>query len=278
MSATPAGRLVVCPTPIGNLGDTTRRVTEALRSADVIASEDTRRTRILLENEGIDARPVPLHDRNERSALPSLVEKIRAGQTVALVSDAGTPIVSDPGYLLVRTCIEEGLRVEVLPGPTAVTTALVLSGLPADSFRFVGFLPKRQGDLTRVFTESGDTLVAFESPKRVTATVALLAGMDPDRQVAVCRELTKIHEEAIRGTAAEVAEVLSSRTEVKGEITLVVGPPNQQTGDQATASAAVDDLVAAGAKPRAAAKVIARLTGLRANDLYPEAGDAPGGD
>jgi len=266
-AGSPAGCLVVCPTPIGNLGDITQRSVEALRSADVVASEDTRRTRILLEHLGIDARPIALHDKNERSAAAGLIRKVRDGGTVVLVSDAGTPVVSDPGFLLVRACIEEGLRVEVLPGATAVTTALVLSGLPADSFRFIGFLPRRPGDLKRVFDESRETLVAFDSPKRITATITQLAEAEPERQVVVCRELTKIHEEAIRGTAAEVAAELSGR-DVKGEITVVIGPQAEREFDSAAALKAVRELVAEGARPRTAARVIAGLTGLRANDLY----------
>lgn len=270
------GRLVVCPTPIGNLDDLTPRVLEALRSADLIACEDTRRTRVLLDRNGIAARPVALHDRNERSAAPGIVERIRSGERVALVSDAGTPVVSDPGFMLIRACIESGLHVEVLPGATAVTTALVASGLPAGSFRFTGFLPRRAGDLERVLTGTADTLVAFESPKRIGATLAKLAELDPGRRVAVCRELTKLHEEVARGTASELAERFSSEA-VKGEITVVIAPPDLVDPDAGEAAAAVSDLVEAGARPRIAAKVVARLTGLRANDLY-SAGGATRGD
>ena len=267
MSGEGSGRLVVCPTPIGNLGDITVRAIEELRGAGAIASEDTRRTRVLLDHLGIDTRPTALHDRNERSAVASLIGQIRSGSVVALVSDAGTPVVSDPGFLLVRACVEEGLQVEVLPGATAVTTALVLSGLPADSFRFVGFLPRRQGDLRTTFERSDGTLVAFESPRRIAASLTVLAEVDPERRVAVCRELTKLHEEVIRGIASEVAEDLAGR-EIKGEITLVVGPAASVDSDLGEATAAVKALIDAGARPRAAAKVVAGLTGLRANELY----------
>lgn len=269
-----SGKLVVCPTPIGNLGDITKRVAEALAEADVVASEDTRRTRILLDHLGINTRPIALHDRNERGAIAGLVEKISQGEKVALVSDAGTPVVSDPGFLLIRACVESGANVEVLPGPTAVTTALVASGLPADSFTFVGFLPRKAGELERLFSGSAATLVAFESPNRIAAAMKVLAEFEPDRKVAVCRELTKVHEEVIRGSAEEVAQELAKR-QVKGEVTVVVGPPEAEEDVGATPEAigAARDLVAAGAKPRAAAKVVAKLTGARANDLYAALGD-----
>lgn len=261
------GRLLVCPTPIGNQGDLTIRALEALRSADVVACEDTRRTRILLDRHGIAARPVALHDRNERSAVPALIARIGSGKMVVLVSDAGTPVVSDPGFLLVRACIEGGHRVEVLPGATAVTTALVASGLPAASFRFVGFLPRRRADLERLFADGSDTLVAFESPRRIGASLAVLAEVDPGRPAAVCRELTKLHEEVSRGSAAELAAKFAG-SEVKGEVTVVIAPGEGVPADVAAAEAAVGDLIEAGARPREAAKAVARLTGLKANDLY----------
>ncbi|MGI8945695.1 MAG: 16S rRNA (cytidine(1402)-2'-O)-methyltransferase, partial [Thermoleophilaceae bacterium] len=198
--------LVVCPTPIGNLEDVTLRVLSALRDADVVACEDTRRTRTLLERYGVTATLVSYHEHNEEARSAELVERMRGGETVALVSDAGMPLVSDPGYVLVRACIGAGLAVEVLPGPSAALAALVASGLPADRWRFVGFLPRKKGELRRALAEEGGTLVAFESPRRVPATLAVLAGMDPERPAAVCRELTKLHEQVTRGTAAELAE------------------------------------------------------------------------
>ena len=265
------GRLTVCPTPIGNLDDITLRALDALKSADLIACEDTRRTRILLDRHGITARPIALHDKNERSAAAGIVSKIQQGGHVVLVSDAGTPVVSDPGYLLVRACVEVGLKVEVLPGATAVTTALVLSGLPADSFSFCGFLPRRESDLVRLFSARAETLVAFESPRRIAASMAVLAELDPSREVVVCRELTKLHEEAVRGSAAEVSDHFA-KVEARGEITVVIGPAGAAEVDHGSAATAVADLIAAGTKPRTAAKVIASLTGARANDLYNAAG------
>jgi len=275
------GRLVVCPTPIGNLEDITLRALESLREADLIVSEDTRRTRILLDRHGIAARPQALHDRNERSAVAGIVARIEAGEAVVLVSDAGTPVVSDPGYLLIRACIESGLAVEVLPGATAVTTALVASGLPADSFRFIGFLPRRSSDLERLFSTSAETLVAFESPRRIGSALAVLASVDPGRPVAVCRELTKLHEEVVRGTAAELAETFSGDG-TRGEITVVVGPGEPLAAELSEAAKSVAELIGSGAKPRAAARVVASLTGTRANDLYAaveadSAGDPVGG-
>jgi 16S rRNA (cytidine1402-2'-O)-methyltransferase len=267
--AATAGRLVVCPTPIGNLDDVTLRVLAALREADVIACEDTRRTRKLLARHGIDARLEPYHEHNERRRAAELVRRIERGEVVALVTDAGTPAISDPGYVLVRACHEAGLPVEVLPGPAALVTALVASGLPAERFRFAGFLPRRKGELRRELERGDETLVAYESPARVAATLALLAELDPERPVAVARELTKLHEEVVRGTAAEVARRFESGA--RGEVVLVVGPAAeraQEQGEVDAARAAVERLVEAGARRRAAAQVVGSLTGLPANRLY----------
>src|SRR5215218_8863193 len=195
-----SGRLVVCPTPIGNLEDITLRVLSALRDADVVACEDTRRTGVLLERYGVQAKLVPYHEHNERERSAELVERMRRGAVVALVSDAGMPLVSDPGYVLVRGCVAAGLEVEVLPGPSAALAALVASGLPADEWHFHGFLPRKKGELRDVLSDQPATLIAFESPRRVAATLALLAELDPERDVAVCRELTKAHEEIVRGS------------------------------------------------------------------------------
>src|SRR6185503_15112862 len=158
----------------------------------------------------------------ERRMAPRLVERMRSGEVVALVSDAGMPLVSDPGFVLVQACVAAGLAVEVLPGPSAALAALVASALPAETWRFVGFLPRKRGALEAAF-QVPDTLVAFESPRRVGASLAVLAELDPDRPVAVCRELTKVHEEVVRGTAAELAERYAD-AEVRGEVVRVVGP------------------------------------------------------
>ena len=263
--------LVVCPTPIGNLEDVTLRVLSTLREADVVACEDTRRTRTLLDRFGVNATLVSYHEHNEERRAAELVERMRTGETVALVSDAGMPLVSDPGFVLVRACVAAGLPVEVLPGPSAPIAALVASALPADHWRFAGFLPRKRGDLRRVLSEPGGTLVAFESPRRIPATLAVLAEIDPERDVAVCRELTKLHEEVARGTARELAERYAERAP-KGEVVLVVGGssghPGRGEGDPPAGLDALARLVEAGARARPAATVVAELTGESANRLY----------
>jgi 16S rRNA (cytidine1402-2'-O)-methyltransferase len=263
-----SGRLIVCPTPIGNLADVTLRVLEALRNADLVACEDTRHTRKLLKRHGIEARLVSYHENNERRRAGEFVERIREGETIALVSDAGTPGISDPGFVLMRACVEAGLPVEVLPGPTAPVTALVASALPADRWRFVGFLPRRKGELRRELEQAQETLVAFESPIRLPATLAVLAELDAERPVAVCRELTKLHEEVVRGSAAEVTRWFAGGT--RGEVVLVIGPAETGPKEQQLNAAfdAVERLVEAGARRRAAAQVVSSLTGLPANRLY----------
>jgi 16S rRNA (cytidine1402-2'-O)-methyltransferase len=263
------GRLIVCPTPIGNLEDITLRVLAALREADVVACEDTRRTRRLLDRYGVSARLVSYHEHNERQRAGQLVRRMQDGEVVALVSDAGMPLVSDPGFVLVRACVAAGLAVEVLPGPSAAISALVASALPADRWRFAGFLPRKRTELVEAFA-SPETLVAFESPRRVAASLAVLATVDPERPVAVCRELTKLHEEVVRGTAAEVAARYASEPP-RGEVALVVGPAAahaQTESDEAVD--AVRRLVDAGAKPRVAARVVSEVTGVPANALYRE--------
>ena len=263
-----SGRLVICPTPIGNLEDITLRVLAALREADLIACEDTRRTRILLERYGVKARLVSYHEHNERSRAEELVSRMRAGAVVALVSDAGTPLVSDPGFVLVQACVAAGLAVEVLPGPSAAIAALVASALPADRWRFVGFLPRRRAEL-EALASGPETLVAFESPRRLAASLAALAALHPERPVAVARELTKVHEEVVRGTAAELAERYASSGAVRGEVAVVIGgAPGGDAGAVGPAVDALRRLVQAGAKPRAAAGVVAELTGVSANALY----------
>jgi 16S rRNA (cytidine1402-2'-O)-methyltransferase len=263
------GRLTVCPTPIGNMDDVTRRVRDALVAADYVACEDTRRTGRLLEKLEIRPKPrlVSNHEGNEASRASELVKRIERGERVALVSDAGMPAISDPGYRLVRACIERGLEVVVLPGPSVVPVALVASGLPTDRWRFEGFLPRRSGEMERVLN-STETVVAFESPRRISDSLTALAALAPERQAAVCREMTKLHEEVSRGTLSELA--LRFKGDVKGEIVLVIGPADSAAHghDIAFAVEALKRLVQSGARPRAAATVVATLTGTRANDLY----------
>jgi 16S rRNA (cytidine1402-2'-O)-methyltransferase len=261
-----AGRLVVCPTPIGNLEDVTLRVLAALRDADVVACEDTRHTRRLLDRYGVQASLVSYHEHNERERSAQLVQRMRDGKVVALVSDAGMPLVSDPGFVLVQASVAAGLPVEVLPGPSAALAALVASALPAERWRFVGFLPRKKGELEALL-RTPETLVAFESPKRLGASLAVLAALDPERPAAVCRELTKIHEEVVRGTATELAERYSGDPP-KGEVVLVVGAAPDGDADLKPALEALKRLVEAGARARPAAGVVAELTGTSANALY----------
>jgi len=265
-----SGALVVCPTPIGNLGDVTLRVLVELRTAAVIACEDTRRTLTLLDRHGIAAPRVSLTEHNEAARIPVLLDRMRAGERVALVSDAGTPTVSDPGARLVAAAVEAGLTVEVLPGASAVTTAATASGLAGGGFAFCGFLPRTPagiGGLLDRLDAAGLAVVAFESPRRLPATLRLLAERDPDRRAAVCRELTKLHEEVVRGTAAELAERYAD-AEVRGEVVLVVGPAAVEAAELEAGADALRRLVDAGARARPAAGVVAELTGLSANALY----------
>jgi 16S rRNA (cytidine1402-2'-O)-methyltransferase len=277
------GRLVVCPTPIGNLEDVTLRTLEWLRRAELLACEDTRRTRLLLERHGVDrpaAALISFHEHNEGPRTAELLARLRAGAPVALVSDAGMPLISDPGHRLVAGCLEGEVPVTVLPGPSAVTAAIVASGLPASEFRFVGFLPRRRGELSRLLAEPGETLIAFESPRRLASTLGLLAGLDPERPVAVCRELTKLHEQVLRGSAAELAEHFA-RAAPRGELVVVLGAAARARAGEQQALAALRELLAAGARARPAAVVVARLTGMRANELYrglAEASDGPARD
>jgi 16S rRNA (cytidine1402-2'-O)-methyltransferase len=264
-----AGTLAVCPTPIGNLDDLSPRIRETLIAADFVACEDTRRTGKLMENLRIRPAPrlVSFHEGNESARAQELTAQIERGYTVALVSDAGMPAISDPGFKLIRRCIERDLEVTVLPGPSVVPVAVVASGLPTDRWRFEGFLPRRAGEMERVL-RSTETVVCFESPRRVGESLTALAAIAPDRAAAVCRELTKVHEEVARGTLGELARRF--RGDVKGEIVLVIGPA--ETGehgqDVGFAVDALRHLVQSGARPRAAASVVAALTGTRANDLY----------
>ena len=256
--------LVVCATPIGNLDDVTLRVLAELRDADVVLCEDTRHTRTLLERHGIAARVLSYHEHNEAARTAELLPRLEAGERMALVSDAGMPGISDPGARIVRAALEAGLPVTVLPGPSAVETALVASGLVADRYQFLGFLPrgaKSWAELVDVPWPS----VAFESPQRLPATLRSLAEFDPSRRVAVCRELTKRFEEIVRGTAVEVSARFPEPP--KGEITLVIGPAAAGEDDE-DALAAVAELVAAGVARRLAADVVARLTGVARNRLY----------
>jgi 16S rRNA (cytidine1402-2'-O)-methyltransferase len=264
--------LAVCATPIGNLDDVTLRVLEELRQADVVLCEDTRHTRRLLERHGIEARLLSYHEHNEAKRTAELLPRLKDGQRVALVSDAGLPAVSDPGGRLVAAALDEDVPVTVLPGASAVQAALVASGFPADRYEFVGFLPRTEqgrAELWRELAHSRHTVVAFESPNRLAKTLASLAGADRERPVAVARELTKRHEEIVRGSAVELAERFAEGT--RGEITLVIGPSSGEArGEEGAASEAVAALVQGGTPRKTAAEVVSRLTGVPRKRLYDE--------
>lgn len=263
--------LAVCATPIGNLEDVTLRVLAELRDADVVLCEDTRHTRGLLERHGIKARLLSYHEHNEAARTAELLPRLEAGERVALVSDAGLPGVSDPGARIVRAALDAGVPVTVLPGPSAVETALVASGLAGGRYQFLGFLPRGEQARTALWEELRAwpwPTVAFESPHRLSATLRSLAAADPARPVAVCRELTKRFEEVARGTAAELAARLVEPP--KGEVTLVIGgavaaPAERGEGE---ALAAVAELVEAGVPRKRAAEIVSRLTGVARNRLY----------
>jgi 16S rRNA (cytidine1402-2'-O)-methyltransferase len=265
--------LAVCATPIGNLEDVTLRVLRELAEADLVLCEDTRRTRVLLERHGISARLRSVDRRHEARRTAEVLPMLCDGRRVALVSDAGLPGVNDPGARLIAAALERGVDVTVLPGPSAVETSLVASGLLADRYVFVGFVPRTGAGRGRLWVELDRVAwpaVAFESAKRLPETLRSLAALDPGRPVAVCRELTKVFEEIARGTACELADRFVDPP--KGEITLVIGPPRSgpDAGDRRLAVEAVKELAAAGAPRRRASRVVSRLTGVPPNELYEE--------
>ncbi len=266
------GRVVLVGTPIGDPGDASPRVGELLAAADVIAAEDTRRLRRLLDRLGIEtsARVLSYFDGNEAARAAELLELLRGGATVAVVSDAGMPSISDPGFRLVAAAVEEGIAVTAVPGPSAVLTALALSGLPTDRFCFEGFLPRKAGERSRRLAElAGEprTAVFFEAPHRTEETLRAMSDqLGADRRAVVCRELTKTYEEVRRGTVAELADWAAAG--VRGEVTLVVAGAPASRGDTGDAVAAVLALVSGGAKLKPAVAEVAAAQGLAKNELY----------
>jgi 16S rRNA (cytidine1402-2'-O)-methyltransferase len=260
--------LAVCATPIGNLEDVTLRVLRELAEADVVLAEDTRHTRALLERHGISARLLSYHEHNEAKRTAELLPRLAAGERVALVSDAGMPGINDPGMRLVRAALEAGVEVTVLPGPSAVETALVSSGLVGERYQFLGYLPRGE----RALLELGEELarrpwpaVAFESPQRLARSLQVLARVIPDRPAAVCRELTKRFEEVARGSVTELAERFPEP--VRGEVTLVLGEA-EAAPDEGSAAEAMAELIEAGLPRRRAAEIVSKLTGVSRNRLY----------
>jgi 16S rRNA (cytidine1402-2'-O)-methyltransferase len=264
--------LAVCATPIGNLEDVTLRVLRELAEADVVLCEDTRHTKGLLARHEIDAKLLSYHQHNEAARTAELLPRLEAGERIALVSDAGLPGINDPGARLIEAALEAGLPVTVLPGPSAVETALVASGLAGERFQFLGYLPRGEQALARLWEELAawpHPAIALESPQRLPATLRSLAAAFPERPVAVCRELTKRFEEVVRGNAAAVAGRFGEPP--KGEITVVVGAADDGPRvAESDAVAAVDELVAAGLARRQAADVVARLARVSRNTLYSE--------
>jgi 16S rRNA (cytidine1402-2'-O)-methyltransferase len=264
--------LAVCATPIGNLEDVTLRVLEELRGADVVLCEDTRRTRVLLDRHGIEARLLSYHRHNEAARADEVLARLERGERVALVSDAGLPGVNDPGSRLIRAVAAAGRNVTVLPGASSVETALVVSGLAGERYQFVGYLPRRGSELrvlARALARWEWSVVAFESPRRLSGSLAVLAEEMPERPAAVCRELTKLYEEVGRGTLRELCARFAEPP--KGEITIVLGAAavDAQSGEGLDAAlGAVAELVANGVPRRMAADLVARLTGTSKNALY----------
>lgn len=263
--------IILAATPIGNLGDASRRLVEVLEEATVVAAEDTRVAQRLLAGLGVANRPrlIALHDHNERDRAADLVELAR-DQDVVLLSDAGMPTVSDPGFHLVEAAAAAGIGVTALPGPSAVLTALAVSGLPTDRFTFEGFLPRKQGErqaALRALAAEQRTMVFFESPNRLAASLSDIAAvLGDDRRAVVCRELTKLYEEVRRGTAAELAAWAEAG--VRGEIVVVVAGAPARAVDPEAAVEQVLALVASGTRLKDAAAEVAEATGLGRRDLY----------
>ena len=266
-----SGLLYLVATPIGNLEDITYRAVRVLGEADLIACEDTRQTRKLLDHYGIQKPTISYHDHNEAERSEELAARLRAGSVIALVSDAGMPLVSDPGYRLVRAAIESGIPVQPIPGPSAVLAAVAASGLPTEAFRFGGFLPHKPGQRAKALAalaEEHATLVFYEAPHRILETLEAIEETLGPRPVVIARELTKIHEEFLRGTAAEVRAQLAGRDAVKGEITLLIGRAAAPPPDDTPLEDAVEALMNAGAARMDAIKQVARRRGLSKREVY----------
>lgn len=258
-------------TPIGNLGDLSPRAAEALRSADLVAAEDTRRTRVLLDHVGADTPMTSYHEHNEASRTAGLLDRVAAGETVVLVTDAGTPGVADPGYRLVAEAAARGLHVDAVPGPTAAIHALVLSGLAVDRFTFEGFLPRKGAARSRHLAELATeprTMVFYVAPHRAAEDLAAMADAFGERPAALARELTKLHEEVIRATLPELVALVEAQG-VRGEVTVVVAGASEQpvvaVGDLVEQ---VDELVAAGASRKDAVTDVAQAHGVARRSLY----------
>jgi 16S rRNA (cytidine1402-2'-O)-methyltransferase len=275
-SGNPGGVLYVVGTPIGNLEDITLRALRILKEADVIACEDTRQTRKLLDHHGISTRTISYHEHNEASRAAELVERLNSGSSIALVSDAGMPGVSDPGYRVIKLALEQGISVVPIPGPAAFVAALAGSGLPTDAFQFRGFLPAKAGQREAALSElrgSGETQIFYEAPHRLLETLKdIVEVLGPERGVVVARELTKIHEEFVRGPAGEVLRAFQQREGgVRGEITLLIA--KAEAGQPASLPSDIrrrmqDIQKEQGIDEKAALKVLAKELGISKSEAY----------
>jgi 16S rRNA (cytidine1402-2'-O)-methyltransferase len=268
------GILYLVGSPIGNLEDITFRAVRVLKECDLIACEDTRRSRVLLNHYGIEKRLVSYHDHNEATRSADLIARLHAGETVALLSDAGMPLIADPGYRLVTAAIAEGIPVHPIPGPSALLTALAASGLAADAFRFAGFLPPKSGQRTALLEAHKNeqaTLIVYEAPHRILETLADIDRIFGARTVVVAREMTKLHEEFLRGPARQILEILKTRDAVKGEITLLIGKVSRNATPQDDGTP-IEEAVAArireGLTRMDAIKTVARSRGLSKREVY----------
>jgi 16S rRNA (cytidine1402-2'-O)-methyltransferase len=276
-----AGTVFVVATPIGNLADLSPRAVETLRSVSCIACEDTRHTRRLLDRYGIDTPLLSYHEHNEEERSSELLERIRQGESIALVADAGTPLISDPGFRLIRKAVEAGVRVVPVPGPSAATAALSAAGLETDRFYFGGFLPRKQTERRKLLQQLAAleaTLVFYEAPHRILQSLEDIEAVLPGRPVVIARELTKIHEEFLRGSPADLRQELSRRGAVRGEMTVLIGKKQEEETSQVPApdSKSIRDqlrqLESQGVPRMEALKQIARRLGLSKREIYRMAG------
>jgi 16S rRNA (cytidine1402-2'-O)-methyltransferase len=266
-----SGTLYLVATPIGNLEDITLRAIRTLKEADLIACEDTRHTRRLLDHYGIEKPAISFHEHNEQPRTVSLVERLLTGLNIAVVSDAGTPLISDPGYKLVRTAAEAGIRVVPIPGPSAILTALTASGLPTDSFYFGGFLPQKQGARRKTLEALGRldcSLVFYEAPHRIAESLRDIADVYGERQMALTRELTKMHEEFLRGSPLALFRIIEERGGLKGEITLIIGRPVPASADERPIREAFEDYLSQGMSRMEAIKAVAKDRGASKREIY----------
>ena len=261
---------LIC-TPIGNLNDISLRSIEILNSSDLIYAEDTRKAQKIFDRYKIDKKSFSFNDHNERSKTKSIIKEARAGKTISLISDAGAPLISDPGYILVNECIRENIEYSVIPGPSSVINSLLLSGFPINKFMFLGFLPRKDSERKKVFEnnlKNDATLVFFESPKRLIKTLSVMKKIYPStRQVVICREMTKKHEEVIRGSISEILSKVSSR-DIKGEICLVIEGDKDLTEPSIDLDNEIKDLILSKMSPSEAAKLLSSITQQNKRDLY----------